>query len=391
LSGEVQNRIAAVFGKLFGKNRKKKKFEETESYAVASQWQLMYWKFRRHKLAMIAAPVFVILIVVAIFCEFIAPYQSTERFSSYKEAPPNGLHWIDAEGNFSFMPFVYEIVRSTDPVTFKRTFAYDTSKKYEMGFFVKGSPYKLWALIPSDIHLFGPKEKGAPYLLMGTDQLGRDLFTRIIYGTRVSLAFGILSVMFTFVLGVTLGGLSGYLGGVVDNIIQRIIDLLLCIPTLPLWMALAAALPRDWDPLFIYFGMIFVMSLIGWTGLARVVRGKILSIREEDFTTAARLCGATDARIIFKHMLPSFASYMIVNVTMSIPASILGETALSFLGLGLQAPIVSWGVLLQDAQTVQALAMHPWLLFPVAFVILTVLVFNFIGDGLRDAADPYAK
>jgi peptide/nickel transport system permease protein len=381
--------IRAFFGSV---GRKKAvKIEESESYVVASQWQLMYWKFRRHKLAMVAAPVFVILVVIAVLCEFIAPYTPTERFSKYKEAPPNGPRWVDADGKFHATPFVYEIERSTDAVTFKRTFAPDKGVRYELGFFVKGSPYKLWELIPTDVHLFGPKEKGAPFLLMGTDQLGRDLFTRIIYGTRVSLAFGVLSVMLTFVLGVTLGGLSGYLGGVVDNVIQRIIDLLLCIPTLPLWMALAAALPRHWDPLFIYFGMIFVMSLIGWTGLARVVRGKILSVREEDFTTAARLCGATDGRIIFRHMLPSFASYMIVNVTMSIPASILGETALSFLGLGLQAPIVSWGVLLQDAQTVQALAMHPWLLFPVAFVITTVLVFNFIGDGLRDAADPYAK
>jgi peptide/nickel transport system permease protein len=393
LSWKLRGLITALRGRRQGGRAKKKagKIEEAESYVVASQWQLMYWKFRRHKLATVAVPVFAVLLVIAVFCEFIAPYTPTERFSKYKEAPPNGLHWVDAEGRFHVMPFVYEIERSTDPVTFKRTFAYDTAVKYGTGFFVKGSPYKLWELIPTDVHLFGPRERGAPFLLMGTDQLGRDLFTRIIYGTRVSLAFGVLSVMLTFVLGVVLGGLSGYLGGVVDNIIQRIIDLLLCIPTLPLWMALAAALPRSWDPLFIYFGMIFVMSLIGWTGLARVVRGKILSVREEDFTTAARLCGATDRRIIFKHMLPSFASYMIVNVTMSIPASILGETALSFLGLGLQAPIVSWGVLLQDAQTVQALAMHPWLLFPVAFVITTVLVFNFIGDGLRDAADPYAK
>jgi peptide/nickel transport system permease protein len=388
LNAFIQNLKAIVSGR---RNTKEIPLEDKENYAVASQWQLMYWKFRRHKLAMIAVPIFALLLIVAIFCEFLAPHQQTERFSNYKEASPNGLHWVDADGNFSFIPFIYEIVRSTDPVTFARTYAPDTSKKYELGFFVKGSSYKLWSLFPSDVHFFGPKDPEAPYFLMGTDKIGRDLFSRIIYGTRVSLSFGVLSVMLTFVLGVTLGGLSGYLGGMVDNIIQRIIDLLLCIPTLPLWMALAAALPRNWDPLFIYFGMIFVMSLIGWTGLARVVRGKILSIREEDFTTAARLCGATNARIIFKHMLPSFASYMIVNVTMSIPASILGETALSFLGLGLQAPIVSWGVLLQDAQTVQALALAPWFLFPVIFVILTVLVFNFIGDGLRDAADPYAK
>jgi len=260
-----------------------------------------------------------------------------------------------------------------------------------MGFLQKGPDYMMWNIIPMNRHLFAPKDPAAPFFLTGTDSLGRDLYTRIIYGCRVSLFFGIISVFFTFIIGITLGGLSGYLGGITDSIIQRIIDLLRCIPTIPLWMALAAALPRDMDPLMMYFSMIFIMSLIGWTDLARVVRGKILSIREEDFTMAARLSGASNFRIIFKHMLPSFASYMIVVVTISIPGSILGETALSFLSLGLQPPVVSWGVLLQEAQTVQALSQHPWLLWPVAFVIVTVLAFNFVGDGLRDAADPYSR
>jgi peptide/nickel transport system permease protein len=358
---------------------------------VASQWQLMYWKFIKHKLALVATPIIILLILIAIFGEFFAPSVPLQRYPDYKEAPPNGLQWIDAEGQFHIKPFIYDIKRTTDLVTFTRTFTKVKTKQFELGFFVKGPEYKLWNLIPGNRHLFGPKDPAAPFFLMGTDTLGRDLFTRIIYGTRVSISFGILSVLFTFLIGVTLGGISGYMGGIADMIIQRIIDLIRSIPNLPLWMALAAALPRYWDPLLIYFGMILVMSLISWTDLARTVRGKILSIREEDFTMAARLCGASDFRIIFKHMLPSFASYIIVIVTMSIPASILGETALSFLGLGLQPPVVSWGVLLQDAQTVQALAQNPWLLWPVSFVILTVLAFNFIGDGLRDAADPYAR
>ena len=371
-----------------GLSRFGKKGRQTE---VASQWQLMYWKFIKHKLALIATPIISLLFLTAIFGEFIAPSVPLYRYTKYKEAPPNGIHFFDEEGKFHLTPFVYDMERTTDPETFMRTFTVDTSKKTDMGFFVKGQEYLLWNLIPSDIHLFGPKEPDAPFLLMGTDSLGRDLYTRIIYGTRVSISFGVLSVLFTFLIGVTLGGISGYLGGVADVIIQRIIDLFRSIPTLPLWMALAAAMPRTWDPLVIYFGMVFIMSLISWTDLARVVRGKILSIREEDFTMAARLCGASEARIIFRHMLPSFASYMIVVVTMSIPGSVLGETALSFLGLGLQPPVVSWGVLLQDAQTVQALAQDPWLLWPVAFVIITVLTFNFIGDGLRDAADPYTR
>jgi len=367
---------------------RRKKEKSTE---IASQWKLMYWKFIKHKLALIAFPIVAILLLLAVFSEFFAPTLPTLRHQDYMQANPNGLQWIDADGRFHIMPFVYGVTRETDPHTFQRIYVHDTDVRHQMGFFVRGPEYMLWGIIPGTIRFFGPVEAGAPFFPMGTDQLGRCLFSRIVYGTRVSLSFGIISVFFTLIIGLTLGGISGYIGGIVDDIIQRAIDLILSIPGIPLWMALAAALPRDWDPLMIYFGMIMIMSLIGWTGLARVVRGKILSVREEDFTMAARLCGASDARIIVKHMLPSFASWIIVSVTMSIPASILGETALSFLGLGLQPPVVSWGVLLQDAQTVQALALQPWLLWPVAFVIITVLAFNFLGDGLRDAADPYAR
>ncbi len=224
---------------------------------------------------------------------------------------------------------------------------------------------------------------------MGSDQLGRDLFTRTLYASRTSLSFGFVGIVFTLMIGLILGGLSGYLGGITDTIIQRLIDLILCIPTIPLWMALAAALPRDWSSVQIYLGMVIIFSIIGWTDLARVVRGKLLSLREEDFTMAARLSGASNARIIRKHLIPSFSSYIIVSITISIPGVILGETALSFLGLGLQPPVVSWGTLLQDAQTLEALAHHPWLLWPSAFVVFAVLMFNFLGDGLRDAADPY--
>ena len=370
------------------KRQIRKKEKETE---VASQWKLMYWKFIKHKLAIVALPIVILLIITALFSEFLAPHTRDKRFTDYKEAPPNNIRFVDADGRFHIRPFVYDMERSTDPVTFRRNFTKDTSTKFEMGFFVRGEQYKLWGLIPGSIHFFGPIDRDAPYFVMGTDQLGRDIFTRAIFGTRVSLGFAGLGVLFTFIIGITLGGLSGYLGGVVDTIIQRVIDLLLCIPHIPLWMALAAALPRTWGPMQIYFGMLLVMSAISWTGLARVVRGKILSIREEDFTMAARLSGASDFRIIVKHMLPSFASFMIVHITISIPATILGETALSFLGLGLQAPVVSWGVLLEDAQSIQSLGLIPWLLLPCIFVVLSVLSFNFMGDGLRDAADPYTR
>ncbi len=364
--------------------------EEGAEYEVASQWQLMWCKFKKHRMATIAGPVLIILYVVAFTCEFFSPGLPTFRYPDYTFAPPSRIRFVDVEtGEFSLRPFVYDIERSTDPETFRRTYSEVPGEKYHIHLFVRGRPYKFWGFIPGTIRLFGARDQDAPFFLLGTDHLGRDMFTRILYGARISLSFGIMWIFFTLIIGLILGGLSGYLGGIVDTLIQRLIDLLLCIPTIPLWMALAAALPRTWGPIQIYFGMILIFSIIGWTSLGRVVRGKMLSLREEDFTLAARMAGAKDGRIIRKHLLPSFMSYIIVSITLSIPQQIIGETSLSFLGLGLQPPVVSWGVLLQNAQNIQTLAHHPWLLWPAAFVILAVLMFNFLGDGLRDAADPY--
>ncbi|WP_308638152.1 ABC transporter permease [Paenibacillus silvisoli] len=371
------------------KTRRRKKAADTPNMEVASQWQLMWWKFKKHKLAMISAVVLILMYLIAAFCEFVSPSLSSTRFTAYKNAPPQSIHFVHPETGFQLRPFVYGLKEAVDTETFRRTFSEDKTKIYPIHLFVKGEPYKMWGFIPSDIHLFGLKDKAGALILMGTDQLGHDLLSRIIYGARISLSFGLVGIILTLIIGLVLGGISGYLGGVSDTIIQRIIDFLICIPTIPLWMALSAAVPRDWSPTKMYFGLIIIFSVIGWTGLARVVRGKILSLREEDFTMAARLAGAGDMRIIRKHLLPSFASYIIVNVTLAIPAQILGETSLSFLGIGLQAPAVSWGVLLQDAQNLETLAHHAWLLWPAAFIMLTVLMFNFLGDGLRDAADPY--
>jgi peptide/nickel transport system permease protein len=364
---------------------------QDEQFFQASQWQLIWWKFRKHKVAAIGTVVVLFLYFIVLFCEFLAPYKTTTRFNQYLYANPQRLHFIYPGEGFKLGPFVYGMQREIDQQTFRRYFVEDRETILPLRFFVHGEPYKLWGLFEMDLHLMGTAGKDTPFFLMGTDRLGRDVFTRILYGARISLSIGLVGIAITFMLGLLLGGLSGYMGGLVDTVIQRVIDLLISIPTLPLWMGLAAAVPRDWPPLRIYFGIVVVLSVVGWTGLARVVRGKLLALREEDFVMAARLVGSNSLRIIVRHLLPSFFSYIIVSLTLAIPNMILGETSLSFLGLGLQPPIVSWGVLLQDAQDVGSIAHYPWLLIPCLFVVLTVLAFNFMGDGLRDAADPYVR
>lgn len=363
-----------------------------EKIYVASYAKLMWWKFLRHRMAVISAVIVVLLYGIATFAEFTAPYLPEETFARYKLAPPTRIHIIDDEGRLR-RPFVYLTVRERDPQTLRTTYIEDTTTIYPIRFFVKGPGYEMWGRWPMERHLFGidadREEQGV--FLMGADRLGRDLFSRMCYGARISLTIGLVSIAISLVLGIVLGGVSGYYGGVLDNVIQRTIELVRSIPEIPLIMGLAAALPPNLPVLRLYFGVTIVLSLIGWTGLARVVRGRFLSLREEDFVTAARLVGSSQPRVIFRHMVPSFLSHIIASLTLSIPAIILAETGLSFIGLGLRAPAISWGVLLQEAQNVRSVALAPWVLTPGIAVVLTVLAFNFLGDGIRDAADPYAK
>lgn len=355
-----------------------------EQLSVASQWRLMWLKFKRHRLAMAGAVGVLGLYLMATFHGFLAPYNPTER-SPYPYAPANRMHFFDGG---QFRPFVYALKTQNDPRTMTRTYVPDPTKKIPVRFFASGPKYKILGLIPSSTHLF-QVDKGGYVFLFGTDKLGRDVFSRTLNGATVSLSIGLVGVLVSFALGAVIGGFSGYYGGTFDTITQRLIEFLLAIPTIPLWMALSAAIPPSWSALRVYFAITLILSLEGWTGMARVVRGKLLQLREEDFVLDAQLSGASDWRIVVVHMLPAFASFLIVHLTLAIPAMILGETALSFLGLGLRPPVVSWGVLIQDAQNVRSVLLYPWLLAPGAFVIVTVLAFNFFGDGLRDAADPY--
>jgi peptide/nickel transport system permease protein len=350
----------------------------------------MWWRFRRHRLAMVGSLVVVLFYGVVVFADFLAYAVPTASEAQRSLLPPQTIRWFDRG---QFHPHVYGLTGRRDPVTLKRAYTLDPQKKIPVRFFAPGFGYRLFGLIPANRHLIGvdganPEET---LFLLGTDEQGRDLWARLMYATRTSLTIGLAGVAISLVLGVILGGASGFYGGAIDTVIQRVIEILRSIPTIPLWLGLAAALPKGWTVAQIYFAITLIISLIGWTELARVVRGRFLSLREEEFILAAELAGSSQVRIILSHMVPSFLSHIIAATTLALPTMIISETSLSFLGLGLRPPAVSWGVLLQQAQNVQALAISPWLLIPAIPVIVVIFAFNFMGDGLRDAADPYGQ
>ncbi len=357
-----------------------------ERLYMASQWQMMWWRFSRHKLAIAAGIVLLISYGAVMFAEVIAPYDLNDRNTKYIFAPPQSLHLFN-DGEF-VGPFVYGYKSKLNMDTLEREYTDDLKKVMPVRFFCSGSPYEFWGLFDASFHIVCPSEDGILFLL-GTDRLGRDMASRLLYGGRVSLSVGLIGIAISFILGISIGGVAGYFGGWVDNVIQRVIEILRSLPELPLWMALSAALPVTWSPIVVYFGITVILGMLDWPGLARAVRSKLLSLREEDYCMAARLMGAKPKRIIARHLLPNFMSHLIASATLSIPSMILGETALSFLGLGLRPPVTSWGVLLSEAQNIEAVALYPWLMLPMLPVVIIVLAFNFLGDGLRDAADPY--
>ena len=362
--------------------------EEGERIFVASQWQLMWWRFRKHRLAMIGAVAIIIFYLLVIGADFVSYSDPEVTEANFSQMPPQPIRLFDGG---AFRPHVLAVKGARDPNTFKRVFQTDPNQKIPLRFFARGYKYEFLGFIPTDRHLIGVAEGRAEdsIFILGTDTLGRDLWSRLMAGTRVSLTIGLVSVALSLFLGVLFGGLSGLYGGAVDTTIQRLIEILRSIPTIPLWMGLAAGLPRNWTVLQVYFAITIIISLIGWTELARVVRGRFLALREEDFVMAAELAGCSQWRIIFRHLVPSFMSHIIAATTLALPVMIISETSLSFLGLGIRPPAISWGVLLQDAQSLQSVALSPWLLIPAIPVIAVILAFNFVGDGLRDAADPY--
>lgn len=364
----------------------KQQAQADEKRYALSQWRLMWRKFVRNRAALAGGIVIVSLYVTSIFAGFLAPYTLTTRFRDRIYQPPQSVHFFD---NGRFAPFVYGVKTGLNMETLERISETDRSIKYPMRLLVQGEPYRLFGLFESNIHLFGAE--GGAVNLLGTDRQGRDMFTRVLIGSQVSLTIGLVGVALSLSLGTVLGIVSGFFGGWVDEGIQRLIELVRSFPSIPLWMALSAAIPAAWPPMRVYFAVTIILSLIGWTWLARQLRGLTLSLRGADYVLAAQLMGASSRRIIFKHLVPASLGHIIVIATLAMPSMILAETALSFLGLGLQPPVTSWGVLLKEVQDLQSIAIYPWVFSPVIFIVVTVLAFNFLGDGLRDAADPYTR